>query len=76
MPVDGIVAVVGATGRHGGAAARALLSAGVSVRALVRDPAKPAAAALASAGAQLVFADFDDPTRCGRPLMGCVEFLR
>ena len=61
MTVDGIVAVVGATGRQGGAAARALLDAGVSVRALVRDPAKPAAAALASAGAQLVVADFDDP---------------
>ena len=62
MPVDGTVAVVGATGRQGGAAARALLGAGVSVRALVRDPAKPAAQALAAAGAQLVFADFDDPT--------------
>jgi uncharacterized protein YbjT (DUF2867 family) len=61
MTVDGIVAVVGATGRQGGAAARALLDAGVSVRALVRDPAKPAAAALASAGAQLAVADFDDP---------------
>jgi len=62
MPVDGTVAVVGATGRQGGAAARALLGAGVSVRALVRDPAKPAAQALAAAGAKLVFADFDDPT--------------
>jgi uncharacterized protein YbjT (DUF2867 family) len=62
MAVDGIVAVVGATGRQGGAAARALLGAGVSVRALVRDPAKPAAQALVSAGAQLVLADFDDPT--------------
>ena len=61
MAVDGIVAVVGATGRQGGAAARALLGARVSVRALVRDPAKPAAQALASAGAQLVIADFDDP---------------
>lgn len=61
MAVDGIVAIVGATGRQGSAAARALLHAGVSVRALVRDPAKSAAQALASAGAQLVFADFDDP---------------
>jgi uncharacterized protein YbjT (DUF2867 family) len=61
MTVDGIVAVVGATGRQGGAAAQALLGAGVSTRALVRDPAKPAAQALASAGAHLVIADFDDP---------------
>jgi uncharacterized protein YbjT (DUF2867 family) len=60
MAVSGIVAVVGATGQQGGAAARALLGAGVSVRALVRDPAKPAARALASAGAQLAISDFDD----------------
>jgi uncharacterized protein YbjT (DUF2867 family) len=61
VSVEGIVAVVGASGRQGGAAARALLAAGVRVRALVRDPAKPAAEALAAAGAQLVVADFDDP---------------
>jgi uncharacterized protein YbjT (DUF2867 family) len=57
----GIVAVVGATGQQGGATARALLAAGVEVRALVRDPAKPAAQALASAGAKLVTADLEDP---------------
>jgi len=60
MAVSGIVAVVGATGQQGGAAARALLGAGVTVRALVRDPAKPAARALASAGAHLAVCDFDD----------------
>ncbi|GAA3353001.1 NmrA family NAD(P)-binding protein [Saccharopolyspora gregorii] len=32
------VLVSGATGRQGGATARALLAAGVPVRALVRDP--------------------------------------
>jgi nucleoside-diphosphate-sugar epimerase len=42
MTVDGTVGVVGATGRQGGVAARALLDAGVSVRALVRDLAKAA----------------------------------
>jgi uncharacterized protein YbjT (DUF2867 family) len=62
MTVDETVAVVGATGRQGGAAARALLGAGVSVRALVRDPAQAAAQALVAAGAQLAVADFDDPT--------------
>lgn len=57
----GVVAVVGATGQQGGATARALLNAGVTVRALVRSPDKPAAQALAEAGAQLAVADFEDP---------------
>jgi uncharacterized protein YbjT (DUF2867 family) len=61
MGVSGTVAVVGATGQQGSAVARALLDTGVTVRALVRDPAKSAAQALAAAGAQLVIADFDDP---------------
>ncbi len=61
MVLAGVVAVVGATGQQGGATAQALLSAGVTVRALVRDPQKPAAQALAAAGAQLAVADFDDP---------------
>ncbi|PND58547.1 hypothetical protein CRM90_07940 [Mycobacterium sp. ENV421] len=61
MALSGVVAVVGATGQQGGATARALLSAGVAVRALVRDPQKPAAQALVAAGAKLAIADFDDP---------------
>jgi uncharacterized protein YbjT (DUF2867 family) len=61
MAIGGVVAVVGATGRQGGAAAKALLAAGAEVRALVRDPAKAAAAAVQAAGAQLVVADFDHP---------------
>lgn len=61
MAFSGVVAVVGATGQQGGATARALLSAGVVVRALVRDPQKPTAQQLASAGAQLAVADLDDP---------------
>jgi uncharacterized protein YbjT (DUF2867 family) len=62
MTSPGVVAVVGATGQQGGATVRALLSAGATVRALVRNPEKPAAQALAAAGAQLAVADFDDPT--------------
>lgn len=58
---DSLILVTGATGRQGGATARRLLAAGRPVRALVRDPAAPAAAALAAAGAQLVRGDFDDP---------------
>lgn len=61
MAVSDIAAVVGATGQQGGAVARTLLGEGVTMRALVRDPAKPAAQALAAAGAQLAIADFDDP---------------
>ncbi|WP_369139055.1 NmrA/HSCARG family protein [Modestobacter versicolor] len=56
-----LVAVVGATGQQGGATARALLDAGARVRALVRDPAKPAARELAGAGAELVRADLTVP---------------
>ncbi|KGH45631.1 hypothetical protein IN07_16125 [Modestobacter caceresii] len=56
-----LVAVVGATGQQGGATARALLAAGVRVRALVRDPGKATAQALAARGADLVHADLRDP---------------
>ena len=56
----GIILVTGATGRQGGAVARHLLADGWSVRALVRDPQKPAAAAIAQAGAQLVKGDLLD----------------
>lgn len=54
-------AVVGSTGKQGGAVARALLAAGAGVRALVRDPQTPAAKDLETSGAHLVRADFDDP---------------
>ena len=57
----GTVLVTGATGRQGGAVARALLAAGTPVRALVRDATSDRAAALASAGASLVVGDLDDP---------------
>ncbi|MFD7155195.1 NmrA family NAD(P)-binding protein [Kribbella sp. NPDC059898] len=56
------VVVSGATGRQGGATARRLLADGWRVRALVRDKAAPAAEALAAAGAELVVADFDEPS--------------
>ncbi|OON78009.1 NmrA/HSCARG family protein [Streptomyces tsukubensis] len=48
------VAVLGATGGQGGAVVTALLQAGRSVRAVVRDPAGTRARALASAGAEVV----------------------
>ncbi|MGW4134326.1 NmrA family NAD(P)-binding protein [Amycolatopsis japonica] len=52
------VLVTGATGRQGGATARALLAAGVPVRALVRDPAR--AQAVEALGAELVIGDLHD----------------
>lgn len=56
----GPVLVIGATGQQGGGAARALLKRGWPVRALVRDPAKPAARQLRDAGASLATGDLDD----------------
>lgn len=54
------IAVVGATGQQGGAAARALLSHGYAVRALTRSAGSNAARSLLVAGADVVTADLDD----------------
>ncbi|MGV9215119.1 NmrA/HSCARG family protein [Micromonospora sp. RB23] len=54
------VLVIGATGKQGGATARALLDRGVAVRALVRDVSTDSAQALAARGAELVKGDLDD----------------
>ncbi len=56
----GPILVTGATGQQGGAVARHLLAAGWVVRALTRDPAKPAARALAARGASVVRGDLND----------------
>ncbi|MFI6376566.1 NmrA/HSCARG family protein [Streptomyces sp. NPDC050546] len=55
------ILVTGATGRQGGATARALLSQGTPVRALVRDPHTPRAQALEELGAHLIVGDLTDP---------------
>jgi uncharacterized protein YbjT (DUF2867 family) len=54
------VLVTGATGRQGGATARALLAAGVPVRALVRYPDTERAKAVEALGADLVTGDLHD----------------
>lgn len=54
------VLVMGATGKQGGAVIRALLKAGRPVRAFVRDPASPAARALAAQGVDIVKGEFTD----------------
>ncbi|HXM56623.1 MAG TPA: NmrA family NAD(P)-binding protein [Candidatus Dormibacteraeota bacterium] len=54
------VALPGVTGRLGGPVADLLLERGHRIRALVRDPAAPAAASLHARGAAIVQGDFDD----------------
>ncbi|MFI1825159.1 NmrA family NAD(P)-binding protein [Streptomyces sp. NPDC020412] len=54
------VLVTGATGKQGGATARALLSQGVPVRALVRDASTDRARAVEALGAHLVVGDLRD----------------
>ena len=56
-----IIAVTGATGVQGGSVARTMLkTSGWSVRAITRNPDSDAAKALASEGATIVQADFDN----------------
>ncbi|MFE3824035.1 NmrA/HSCARG family protein [Streptomyces sp. NPDC059092] len=64
------VLVTGATGRQGGATARALLAAGVPVRALVRDPATARAKAVEALGAELVTGDLLDRASVTRAAEG------
>ncbi|MFE1951078.1 NmrA/HSCARG family protein [Streptomyces sp. NPDC059524] len=64
------VSVTGATGAQGGATARALLAAGVRVRALTRTPDAPAARALHALGADVRRADFDDRASLDAALAG------
>ncbi|GAB2747666.1 NmrA/HSCARG family protein [Amycolatopsis magusensis] len=59
-PASAPVLVTGATGRQGGATARALLAAGIPVRALVRDTTTGRAKAVEALGAELVTGDLHD----------------
>jgi uncharacterized protein YbjT (DUF2867 family) len=56
-----VIAVAGATGNQGGSVVQALLEGDVRVRALVRDPGKPAAQALAARDVELTVGDLTDP---------------
>lgn len=64
------IVVTGATGQQGGAVARQLLAQGWPIRALVRDPSKPAALALAGLGVELAQGDYDDRGSLNRALAG------
>jgi len=65
-----IILVTGATGQQGGATARHLLAKGWRVRALTRDPNKPAAQALAAQGAEVVIGDLEDRASLDKVLAG------
>jgi uncharacterized protein YbjT (DUF2867 family) len=64
------VAVVGATGKQGGAVAHALIKRGHTVRALTRYTDSPAARALDRLGAHPVFGDLDKPASLAKALAG------
>jgi uncharacterized protein YbjT (DUF2867 family) len=69
-PDSAPVLVTGATGRQGGATARALLAAGVPVRALVRDQTTDRARAVEALGAELVTGDLHDRSSVLRAAKG------
>jgi uncharacterized protein YbjT (DUF2867 family) len=64
MSNEKVIAVIGATGSHGGALSNSILSdrskGKFRCRAITRDPTKKYALALKSAGAEVVRADLDD----------------
>ncbi|RKN12054.1 NmrA family NAD(P)-binding protein [Streptomyces radicis] len=71
MSIDSApVLVTGATGKQGGATARALRAAGVPVRALVRDQATDRARAVEALGAELVTGDLLDRDSVARAAEG------
>jgi uncharacterized protein YbjT (DUF2867 family) len=67
---DKIILVTGVTGRQGGAVARHLLDKGFRVRGLSREPGKPAAAALAGLGVEMVAGDMEDQAALDRAMAG------
>lgn len=64
------IAVMGATGRQGGAAVSHLLAAGWHVRAVTRRPGSPAGLALGKAGAEVIAADMADRGSLGAAFKG------
>lgn len=65
------VAVMGATGRQGGAVAARLVRAGWTVKAVTRNPAGEAAAALLLGGASVVQADLNNVASLQQAFEGC-----
>ncbi|WP_433005415.1 NmrA/HSCARG family protein [Kribbella sp. CA-294648] len=61
MERNGLIAVLGATGRQGGAVARHLLADGWRVRGLSRKPDSPAGDALRASGVEVAGCDMAEP---------------
>lgn len=70
MNTNRLILVTGATGKQGGAALQSIRERGFAVRAMTRDPEKPAARALAAEGVEVVRGDFDDPESLRRAMDG------
>lgn len=64
------VLVAGATGKQGGAAAKALIEKGFKIKALTRNPSSPIARALQKAGAEIVKGDLTDKASLAGALEG------
>ena len=72
---DRPIAVAGATGKQGGAVAHRLLTRGHKVRALTRNPDKPASRALVAKGAEVVRADLEDRASLDEALSGAAALF-
>jgi len=70
MANERTILIAGATGKQGGAVARALAGKGFKIRALTRKPESDAARALAKTGAELVQGDLDDVASLQKALQG------
>jgi uncharacterized protein YbjT (DUF2867 family) len=71
MANERTVLITGATGKQGGATARALAGKGFKLRAMTRNPDSDAAKAVASAtGAEIVQGDLNDAASLERALQG------
>jgi uncharacterized protein YbjT (DUF2867 family) len=69
------VVIIGSTGKQGGAVARGLLERGHKVRAVTRDTNSSQAKSLASAGATLVAASFEDTAALMQALEGATSLF-
>lgn len=70
-----VIAVLGATGRTGGATARHLLARGAAVRAITRDPGSAPARALAQAGAEIRTAEMAHAETLQQALQGATRLF-
>jgi len=70
MANERTVLITGATGKQGGATARALAGKGFKIRAMTRKPESDAAKAVAATGADIVQGDLNDPSSLRSALNG------